>query len=674
MSIQGIFMKRKGFVLVPFLMVGFFLLTCGAHADVGYSWTKTFGGFDSDRGRAVSVDSSGNAYVTGEFQDVADLDPGAGTDERTSAGETDIFVSKISATGEYLWSFAFGDSGSDSGEKIAIDASGDMYVAGRFRGTIDFDPGLGTQDRTCADWCVFIAKYTPDGDFLWVRKGEMYTASVEDIAVDTSGSIVMAGSMGYYAYFELADDAESYMPSYYAVKYDSAGNFVWIKAPETGEGLWATAMTMDSSSGVYVAGKTDDLLIDFDPDPIGTDTIFFDHQDNFFLTKYSASGEYQFTKTMSSTADCDAPQANAMGHSPVNGGVYLTGEFYCEWDFDPSGDEDLHSPVNGFFLARFASNGDYSWTTVQGVGQRWGEEMDFDPLGNIFVLGSKEGALAGLDEYAPGGFHRKGLIIGEDTYRDSFNSIAIDPVGNIYITGLFYHESMDFNPWAAHDMHSSIGSNDAFLSKFGSMDEFSGGGGGSNGDGSQYAYHYFSTNLDINSTISIGCDTSVSMNALVGTGRSTINDNNQADCTVITNNASGYKMEWQASTDDMYNSQNDSFAAYAPFDPSIPEEWTVSSTSSAWGAKLSATSEGYNGGAGGNGYTFPGTGWGTDDTYSGGMWLNVASSPFQIMSKSFKTDVNGETQSIVFAAEIGADKLQPTGTYTQEVTVTATTL
>jgi hypothetical protein len=144
---------------------------------------------------------------------------------------------------------------------------------------------------------------------------------------------------------------------------------------------------------------------------------------------------------------------------------------------------------------------------------------------------------------------------------------------------------------------------------------------------------------------------------------------------VTTNNVDGYKLEWQASTADMVNGTNDHLTPYSPTTSGVPETWAVPNTLVGWGAKLAATSEGYNGGSGAIGYTYPGSGWGTNDTYASGKFLNIAaSSPFQIMTKSSETDFDGETQSVMFTVEVGGDKIQPTGTYTVDVTITATTL
>lgn len=197
------------------------------------------------------------------------------------------------------------------------------------------------------------------------------------------------------------------------------------------------------------------------------------------------------------------------------------------------------------------------------------------------------------------------------------------------------------------------------------------------------ASDYFPVNLDVLATISIGCDTDVTMAAITGTGQSAITlsgnnaTNNVAQCIVKTNNTNGYKMEWNASTgvdaSGRMESGSDYIDAYTPSASS--ETWSIANNTSEWGAKLGASSEGYGGGTGAVGYSYAAAGgWGAADSYTGGEWLNVATSPFQIMSKSSETDVDGEYQYLVFGAEVGSNYLQPTGTYTQEVTVTATTL
>jgi Beta-propeller repeat len=95
---------------------------------------------------SVALDSAGNVYAEGLFQGVdtgvtkpSDFDPGAGTNILTCNGATDVFVTKYSATGTYQWAVSFGGTGLDWSEGIAVDTAGNVYVAGYYSNTVDFN-------------------------------------------------------------------------------------------------------------------------------------------------------------------------------------------------------------------------------------------------------------------------------------------------------------------------------------------------------------------------------------------------------------------------------------------------------------------------------------------------------------------------------------------------------
>ena len=92
-----------------------------------------FAGPGDDKGDAVTVDSSGNVYTIGHFGDTVDFDPGSGTANLTSNGDTntayDVFVSKLDSSGNYVWGKSFdrtGDSeiGRGSGRGRVLVAGG----------------------------------------------------------------------------------------------------------------------------------------------------------------------------------------------------------------------------------------------------------------------------------------------------------------------------------------------------------------------------------------------------------------------------------------------------------------------------------------------------------------------------------------------------------------------
>ncbi len=171
-------------------------------------------------------------------------------------------------------------------------------------------------------------------------------------------------------------------------------------------------------------------------------------------------------------------------------------------------------------------------------------------------------------------------------------------------------------------------------------------------------------NLEIATTISLACDDSVTMGIITGTGASAL-ATNQAHCNVITNNSAGYRLDWQASsTAYMENANGDQIAAYTPETPDVPEAWSIAGTDSEWGARLTS------------GSTDTDAEWGTDDTVygAGNYFLNVSTTPREIVRRTTETDAAGSDEYIEFGAEVGATKWQPTGVYDIDVIMTATTL
>jgi hypothetical protein len=125
------------------------------------------GGASDDSGDSAAVDGGGNVYVTGSFQGTVDFDPGPGTeDNHTSEGDLDIFLTKINADGTYGWTQTMGGASGDDGLSAAVDGGGNVYVTGSFQGTVDFDPGPGTEDNHISNGGadIFLTKFTMESD------------------------------------------------------------------------------------------------------------------------------------------------------------------------------------------------------------------------------------------------------------------------------------------------------------------------------------------------------------------------------------------------------------------------------------------------------------------------------------------------------------------------------
>jgi len=129
--------------------------------DGNFIWAKNMGGSDITNGSSITADNAGNVYTTGYFSGISDFDPGLGVSNLTSAGSFDIFISKLNKDGDFVWAKRIGATGNDPGWSISIDAIGNVYTAGGFQGTVDFDAGVATNNLISnGGQDIFIAKYS----------------------------------------------------------------------------------------------------------------------------------------------------------------------------------------------------------------------------------------------------------------------------------------------------------------------------------------------------------------------------------------------------------------------------------------------------------------------------------------------------------------------------------
>jgi hypothetical protein len=141
------------------------------NSDGSYGWTKTMGGTDYDDGYSVTTDSSGNIYLTGNFYGTANFNPD-GTDNHTSNGSGDIFLTRINSDGSYGWTKTMGGTGGDIGTSVTTDSSGNIYLTGWFRGTVDFNPSSGVDNYTAnSGWddSMFVTALDSSANYLWTR-------------------------------------------------------------------------------------------------------------------------------------------------------------------------------------------------------------------------------------------------------------------------------------------------------------------------------------------------------------------------------------------------------------------------------------------------------------------------------------------------------------------------
>jgi hypothetical protein len=166
-------------------------------ANGNFVWAKSVGGTEFDYVHSIAIDTLGNIYTTGNFQNNVDFDPSpSSSDFLSSNGSSDAFIQKLDMNGNYIWAKSMGGSSGDSGVSIAVDNSGNVYTTGRFGGTADFDPGSGTNNITATGQYldIFVQKLNVAGNFGWaIGIGGSGNDVGQSITVDNNENVYAVG-------------------------------------------------------------------------------------------------------------------------------------------------------------------------------------------------------------------------------------------------------------------------------------------------------------------------------------------------------------------------------------------------------------------------------------------------------------------------------------------------
>lgn len=382
------------------------------------------------------------------------------------------------------WVKGIGGTSMEVGDNIFVDGNGNVYIAGSFHDTVDFDPGPGTTNLTSSiNADIFFAKYDSNGDFVWAKsiEGSGYKA-VERLVVDGGGNIYLTGHFENTADFDpgigISNLTSAGNLDMFFSKYDSEGNLIWAKnvgasGEDSGQDIFVS-----ETGYVYIAGYFYGT-VDFDPGPDATN-LTATHSADIFFAKYDSEGNLIW-------ANCIGGAQTEFGIRIVvddNENIYLSGYFSADLDFDPGPGTNIIISAGLFdvFFARYNADGNLVWAkSIGGSGLDRLSSMVLDESGNIYLVGYYEGTSdfdpgPGTTNYASEGydvFFAKydgwGNLIWANsiggTSGDFGMSIAIDSNKNVYIAGHFWGTA-DFDPGPGTNNLISAGLYDIFLARY----------------------------------------------------------------------------------------------------------------------------------------------------------------------------------------------------------------
>ncbi|MCK9610270.1 MAG: SBBP repeat-containing protein [Candidatus Cloacimonas sp.] len=213
-----------------------------------WMWAKQAGGTDYDFGYGIAVDSNGNSYITGGFEESATF----GTTILTSSGGSDIYVAKLDSNGNWLWAKKAGGTSDDGGYSIAVNDNGNSYVTGYFSESATF----GTTTLTSSgDLDIFVAKLDSNGNWLWAKQaGGTGWDEGYSIAVDDNGNSYVTGYFRDIATFGTTTLTSYGFSDIFVAKLDSNGNWLWAKQVGGTSYDFGSGIVVDANGNSYVTG------------------------------------------------------------------------------------------------------------------------------------------------------------------------------------------------------------------------------------------------------------------------------------------------------------------------------------------------------------------------------------------------------------------------------------
>jgi len=348
---------------------------------------------------------------------------------------------------------------------VAVDSSGNVYVAGFQSGTGTYNYGNGVSVAGSAYDNAVLVKYNSSGTAQWARSVSAGSDSTffDSVAVDSSGNVYAAGNQvgtSTYTYGTGVSVAGAYSgANAVLVKYNSDGTAQWARSVSAGsDSSYFNSLVVDSSGNVYAAGFQS-----------GTGTYTYGNgvsvagsaYDNAVLVKYNSSGVAQWAHSVSAGSDSSLFYSVAVDSS---GNVYAAGSQSGTGTYNyGNGVSVAGSAYDNAVLVKYNSSGTAQWARSVSAGNNGSRfnSLVVDSSGNVYAAGYQRGtgtytygngvSVAGtagttgttgyyydnvvLVKYNSSGTAQWARSVSAGSNDSRFYSVAVDSSGNVYAAG-----------------------------------------------------------------------------------------------------------------------------------------------------------------------------------------------------------------------------------------------
>lgn len=379
---------------------------------------------------------------------------------------TILYATSYAQAPSWEWARSAGGAKSEIGRSIAVDRSGNSYVTGIFDSPSITFGSYTLMNTGSSD--IYVVKYDTYGNVLWAASAAGTGLDApRSIAVDASGNAFITGNyysptLSFGSYTLTNSGVDIFL-----AKFDSNGNVVWAKSAGGPTAEYITSVAVDSFGNPYLTGYADNSIITFD-------TI---HLVNIgvFIVKYDFNGNALWAQT--------AGGGTGLNYDAESIAVDASGNAYIEGNYDGTmkfGSITLSSAgLYDVFLAKYDVNGSVQWArSAGGANYEYANSNAIDPSGNIYItgyfmdpltiIGNDTLAYKGVDDIFLAKYDANGNVLwatsAGDTYLEHALSVTADAIGNAYMAGFFNDSS--FTIGSTTLVNASKGHDEIFVAKY----------------------------------------------------------------------------------------------------------------------------------------------------------------------------------------------------------------
>jgi hypothetical protein len=324
------------------------------NANGALQWVRSYSGTPKD----LEIDALGNIYTVGRFMGTPDFDPGPASFNLT-ADSTDVFITKLNSSGDFIWAKKIGGKGTDVGNSLEVDNLGNIYIGGYFSDTLDFNTTSGFNSLIAQNYRdLFISKLNSSGNILWVKQIKGTGQELDcNIAIDQSGNVFSTGD--FYGTADFDPDEGNFnfnalgTSDIYILKLNTSGNFEWarkIGGNQQNTDIGNDIVT-DLAGNIYSTGGFAGT-VDFNPSSTTNNLVSAPiSQPDLFIVAYDTAGKYINAQKLGGNKT-ENPGSFTLNKT---GELCLYGNFAGTVDFDfTSSTNNLTATDQDFFITKYS--------------------------------------------------------------------------------------------------------------------------------------------------------------------------------------------------------------------------------------------------------------------------------------------------------------------------------